>query len=180
MLLPKPERAARFEENRLMHADARTRIAADQLEVVRALVGNEIAPDGFDRARIQAAADALLLKRAHSVARAWPELARSLGPTFDERFARYARSQPMLQGVGPMLDGRRFAHLLAREGHLADDASVEVLAFDARNRVNGDGVAARRRIWIGAAFLRQSVRLIIAIRLPLFGERWINLPLKFL
>jgi hypothetical protein len=147
---------------------------------LRALVGNEIAPDGFDRARIQAAADALLLKRAHSVARAWPELARSLGPTFDERFARYARSQPMLQGVGPMLDGRRFAHLLAREGHLADDASVEVLAFDARNRVNGIGVAARRRIWIGAAFLRRSVRLIIAIRLPLFGERWINLPLKFL
>ena len=160
-----------------MHADARTRIAADQLELVRALVGNEIAPDGFDGPRIQAAADALLKKRAHSVARAWPELAGSLGANFEERFARYARSRPMLQdGVAPLLDGRRFAHSLAREGHLVDDASVEVLTFDVRNRVNGDRVVARRSIWIGAAFLRQSLRLIIAIRLPLVGERWINLP----
>jgi hypothetical protein len=180
MLLRKPERAARYEDNRLMHTDARTRIAAGQLELVRALVGNEFAPEGFDSLRIQAAADALLLKRAHSVARAWPELARSLGATFDERFARYARSRPMLQDGGPMLDGRRFAHSLARGGHLADDASVEVLAFDVRNSVKGDKVVARRSIWIGAVFLRQSLRLIIAIRLPLFGERWINLPLKFL
>src|SRR6185503_7314713 len=104
-LLPKPECAARFEDTRLMHTDARTRLAAGQLELVRALVGDGIAPEGFDGPRIQAAAGALLQKRAHSVARAWPDLARSLGSAFDERFARYARSRPIFQGGGPMLDG---------------------------------------------------------------------------
>jgi len=162
-----------------MHTDARTRLAAGQLELVRALVGDGIAPEGFDGPRIQAAAGALLQKRAHSVARAWPDLARSLGSAFDERFARYARSRPMLQGGGPMLDGRRFAREIASAGPLADDAAVEVLAFDVRNRVKGDRVVARRNIFIGTAFLRRSLRFVIAIRLPAVGEWWIKVPLKF-
>ena len=162
-----------------MHTDARTRIAADQTGLVRALVGNGIAPKGFDGSRVQAAAGALLLKRAHSVARAWPSLARSLGPKFDERFAEYACSRPTLQS-NPMLDGRAFARVLAGDGRLDDDAAAEVLAFDVRHRASGDRILARRGIWIGAALLRHSRRLNIAIRLPLFGERWISVPLKFL
>jgi hypothetical protein len=142
-------------------------------------VGDGIAPRGFDASRVQAAAGALLRKRAHSVARAWPGLARSLGPWFDERFTEYAQARPILQS-GPIVDGRTFARALARDGHLADDAASEVLSFDIRHRVSGDRVIPRRGIRIGAAFLRQSLRLIIAIRLPLFGEHWISVPLKFL
>jgi hypothetical protein len=42
-----------------MHIDARMKLAAAQSELVRALVGNEIAPGGFDGSRIQATAEAL-------------------------------------------------------------------------------------------------------------------------
>lgn len=163
-----------------MHTDARTRLAAAQLELVRALVGNEIAPPEFDRLRIQATADALLLKRSHSVARAWPRLARSLGPAFEECFAQYARSRPILQEGGPLADGRAFARALARVGALADDAALEALAFDLRYRVSAERVIARRGFSFGAALLKRSVRFVIAARLPLCGERWISVPLKIL
>lgn len=161
-----------------MHIDARKRLAASQLELVRALVGNEIAPAEFDGPRIQAAADALLLKRSRSVAHAWPGLARSLGPAFDERFALYASSKFIRHEGGPLADGREFAHELAREGALADDAVLEALAFDLRYDVSLEGALARRGISFRGALLKQSLRLIIAIRLPLLGERWFSVPLK--
>lgn len=163
-----------------MHIDARKRLAAAQLELVRALVSNEIAPAEFDSSRIQATADALLLKRAHSVAHAWPGLARSLGPAFDERFALFAQSGPIAQGGGPLADGRAFARAVSRAGALAEDAALETLAFDLRYRVNSERIIARRGFSFGAALLKQSLRIIVGIRLPFLGERWISVPLKIL
>jgi len=163
-----------------MHTDARKRLAEAQLELVRALVSNEIAPAEFDSSRVQATADALLLKRSHSVAQAWPGLARSLGSAFDERFALYARSRHILQEGGPLTDGRAFARTLARAGALTDEAALETLAFDLRYHVSPERVIARRGFWFGAAVLKQSLQFTIAMRLPLFGERWINVPLKIL
>ena len=163
-----------------MPNDARKRLAAAQLELVRALVSNEIMPAEFDSARIQATADALLLKRSHSVAHAWPGLARSLGSSFDERFAVYARSRPIVQEGGPLADGRAFARDLARAGDVPDATALETLAFDLRHRVSSDRVIARRGFSIGAALLKQPLRFTIAIRLPLLGERWISVPLKIL
>lgn len=163
-----------------MHTEARKRLAAAQLELVRALVSNEIAPAEFDSSRIQATADALLLKRSHSVAHGWPGLARSLGSAFDEHFAAYARSRPIVHEGGPLADGRAFARALARAGVLADEAALETLAFDLRYLVSSERVIARRGVSFGAALLKQSLWFVIAIRLPLLGERWINVPLKIL
>jgi hypothetical protein len=163
-----------------MHTDARTRLASSQLELVQALVGNGAKPAEFDASRIQATADALLLKRTHSVARSWPSLARSLGPAFDERFSNYARSRPPLHDGGPLADGRAFARAVAQDVALADDAALEALLFDLRYRISEERVVARRGFFFGLAQLNQSQRLVIGIRLPLFGERLINLPLQIL
>lgn len=163
-----------------MHTDARKRLAAAHLELLRALVRDEIAPAEFDSSRIQTTADALLRKRSHSVANAWPRLARSLGSEFDERFALYARSRPIVQEGAPLADGRAFARTPARAGALADEAALETLAFDLRYHVSSERVIARRGFSFGAALLKQSLRFIIAIRLPLVGERWISVPLKIL
>lgn len=161
-----------------MHSGARNRIAAAQLELVRALVSNDAAPAEFDRLRIQATAEALLLKRAHSVARTWPALARALGPTFDERFAQYARSEPISDERGPLADGRAFARSLACERALSDEAALETIGFDLRYRVGGESVRPRRGVSLCAKLLKQPRRLIIAVRLPVLGERWIKIPLK--
>ncbi|MEK6288484.1 MAG: hypothetical protein AABO57_22430 [Acidobacteriota bacterium] len=160
-----------------MYSDARRRLAAAQLELVRALVSNEIAPAEFDNSRIQATADALLLKRAHAVAGAWPSLARSLGSAFDDRFALYSRSRPVVQEGGPLADGRAFARELARAGAVQDDVALETLAFDLRHRVSSDRVIARRGFSFGASLLKQPLRCIIGIRIPLLRERWISIPL---
>ena len=134
----------------------------------------------FDSSRIQATANALLLKRARSVAHAWPQLARSLGAAFDERFAQYGESHPIAQEGSPLADGRAFARSLHRAGALADEALLETLRFDLRYRVRSERVIARRGFSFGAGLLKQSLRFVVAFRLPLLGERWLNIPLKIL
>ncbi len=163
-----------------MHIDARKKLAAAQLELVRALVGRESASAEFDSSRIQATANALMLKRARSVAHAWPELARSLGAAFDERFAQYGESHPIAQEGSPQADGRAFARALRRAGTLADEALLETLRFDLRYRVRSEKVTTRRGFSFGAGVLKQSFRFVVAFRLPLLGERWINISLKIL
>lgn len=162
-----------------MHSDTRTKLAVEQLELVRALAGHVPAPAEFDGSRIQAAADALLQKRSHSVARVWPEIARSLGDTFANHFALYAGSHPLPED-GALADGLLFVRTLGRQVRLGDDAALELLSFDLRHRVRADGTIARRGFYFGSALLRESLRRIIAIRLPLLGESWIRIPLKIL
>ena len=163
-----------------MHIDARKKLATAQLELVLALVGRERATAEFDSARIQAAANALLLKRARSVAHAWPQLARSLGAAFDERFAQYGQSHPIEQQDSPLADGRSFVRWLRRAGSLADEALIETIRFDLCYRVRSEKVIARRAFSFGAGLLKQPLRFVVAFRLPLLGERWLNIPLKIL
>jgi hypothetical protein len=168
-----------------MHIDGRKKLAAAQLELVRALTGRAHAPAAFDCVRIQATARTLMLKRARAVSHVWPQLARSLGATFDEQFALYAQSHPIAREVGAhedgaLADGRSFARALSRAGALADEALLETLRFDLRYRIRSETVTARRGFSIGAVVLKQSLRFVVAVRLPLLGERWLNIPLKIL
>jgi len=163
-----------------MHTDARKNLAAAQLELMRALTSGERPPAGFDASRIQATADLLRLKRARSVAHQWPRLARSLGPAFLDRFALYAQGHPAEQEGGALAEGRAFARAIARAGALADEAALELLAFDLRYRISRERAIARRGISFSVRLLKQSLRLVIAIRLPVLGERWLNIPLKIL
>jgi len=162
-----------------MLTDARQRLAEAQTELVRALVCHEAAPTEFDEARIRVTADTLLMKRARAVAHAWPRLARALGLMFDDRFAAYARLTATPES-GPLVDGRAFARTLERAGELTDEARCETLAFDARYKLCGQRIIARRRFAFGAMRLKSSARLVIVIRLPMIGERWLNLSLKIL
>jgi hypothetical protein len=162
-----------------MLTDARQRLAEAQTELVRALVCHADAPVEFDPSRIRVTADTLLMKRARAVAHAWPRLARALGPMFDDRFAAYARLTAA-PASGPLVDGRAFARTLDGCGELTDEARCETLAFDARYKLCGERIMARRRFGFGATRLKSSARLVIIIRLPLVGERWLNLSLKIL
>lgn len=162
-----------------MPTDARQRLAEAQTKLVRALVGYADAPTAFDAARLRVTADTLLMKRARTVAHAWPQLARALGPIFGARFAAYARLRAMPES-GPLVDGRAFARMLERAGELTDEARCEMLAFDARYKLCGQRRATRRWLAFGATWLKSSARLVIVIRLPLVGERWLNLALKIL
>ena len=54
------------------------------------------------------------------------------------------------------------------------------MAFDLRYRVGAGGVITPRHFSFGALLLKQSLRFIVAIRIPMLGDRSISVPLKIL
>ena len=156
-----------------MSDDARQRLAHAQAQLLGALVAGTDTPAGFDTERLAAAAASLASKRARAVARAWPRLVSAMGDEFAARFASYARVHPLTQ-AGPLADGRAFVDWLARAGLLSDEGRREAFAFDARYRVGKDGLAYRRGPLLRFLRLKEARRLIVVIRLPFVGERWLS------
>jgi hypothetical protein len=155
----------------------RAGLADRQIALVSALVAGGEMPEGFDAARLQAAAAALERKRAMATARAWPKLAQALGQRFRDRFADYARTTPLPSKGGPLLDGRTFARWLAARGELPEASRLQALGVDLRYTVSPKGLFPRRGPALKAAFLNRPWRLVVAVRLPWLGEHWLSIPL---
>jgi len=160
-----------------MSAEGRARLSAQQAELLRALAGDGPPPADFDAARLRATAEALASKRAQAVARAWPALAGALADRFREHFDRHARQSPLPEVGGPLADGRSFARMLARQRELPDAGRREALAVDLHFRSTRRGLVPRRGPAVAATFLREARRLIVAVRLPWLGARWLSIPL---
>jgi hypothetical protein len=157
-----------------MSEDARQQLAAMQAQLVRALVEGAAAPADFDRERLAAAAESLRSKRAHTVARLWPQLASAMGGAFAMRFADYARAHPLSHDGNALADGRAFVDWLERAGLLSDEGRLEAFAFDARFQIRKDVITPRRGAWLRVGRFKALRRLIIVIRLPFIGERWLH------
>jgi hypothetical protein len=146
----------------------RARLAAEQAALVRALVGGGPVPGGFDPDRVRATATALAGKRARAVARAWPGLAAELGPDFTRWFLADAAGRPPPARGGALADGLAFADALARERRLPGNARVERLLARAR--------LSTRPVRLGAAVAGPPRRLVVTVRAPGLGERWLSVP----
>jgi hypothetical protein len=157
-------------------SDARRRLEEEQARLLRALAGHAAPPEEFDAARVRAAAEALAHKRARALARAWPGLARALGENFAGRFAAFAAVTPLPRAGGPLADGRAFAAHLVDRGGLPDAGRLEALAVDLHHRRTPDGLKPRRGPAFKAARLRESRRLVLAVRLPWLGEHRVSIP----
>ena len=94
---------------------ARDELGARQASLVAALVAGAAAPAGVDAERVRIQATALLRKRGRGVARAEPELAAALGPSFGAVFADYARGLPQ-EGCSAD-DAAAFARYLMSSEH---------------------------------------------------------------
>jgi hypothetical protein len=147
----------------------RERLAAEQAALVRALVGGGPVPPGFDPGRVRATSAALARKRAREVARAWPALAADLGEGFTCSFLAYAAGRPPPATGGALADGLAFARAMAREGRLRGDARVERLLAAAR--------LSTRPARLAVAATGPPRRLVVTLRLPGLGERWLSVPL---
>jgi hypothetical protein len=155
---------------------SRADLARRQAALVSALVGDEPPPPGFDRARVRSAAAGLRAKRAHAIAKAWPRLARALGPDLAAEVERHVRRLPSAPASGPLGDGRALARSLAAEGRLPWEGRLELLAAELRYRWPADGRRLVRRAGAGAAWRRSPAGLVVAVRLAGLGERWLRLP----
>ena len=144
-------------------------LAAEQAALVRALVDGGPVPGGFDPERVRATAAALARKRAREVARAWPGLAAELGADFTGRFLADAARRPPPARGGAVADGLAFADALAREGSLPGSARVERMAARAQ--------LSTRPVRLAATLAGPPRRLVVVVRAPGVGERWLSLPL---
>jgi hypothetical protein len=114
-------------------------LAARQAALVAALVAGAPAPPGFDPARVRAAADALLHKRAGEVAAAWPLLRTSFGSGWAAAFAAWAAGRPP---GGALRDGWDLARAT---GDLDPLAAAELAEREVRWRYDGVSPPRRRR-----------------------------------
>jgi len=156
---------------------SRAELARRQAELVSALVGEEAAPPGFDGSRVRTAAAALRAKRSNAIAKAWPQLARALGPEFQSVVEQHVRRMPSAPSSGPPGDGRTLAAWLAAEGRLPWEGRLELAAANIRYRWPADGRRLPRRVGGAVVWRRSPVELVAALRLPGLGERWLRLPI---
>jgi hypothetical protein len=147
----------------------RARLAAEQAALVRALVGGGPVPAGFDPERVRATAAALGRKRAGEVARAWPLLAAELGDDFGEWFLAFAARRPPPRRGGALADGLAFARALARAGRLPANARPEAMVAAAH--------LSTRPARLAAAVAGPPRRLVVTVRAPALGDRWLSVPL---
>jgi hypothetical protein len=155
-----------------MSTEARTKLAAMQVNLVAALVGDATVPPGFDSGRLNSAAISLRTKRARAVARAWPCLRQEIG----EHFAAFAANTPLPREGGPLADGRAFANWLEQRGKLPEAARLQMIAVDLRYVRKRDALTPRRGPCIKLMRLPSSKRLAVALRLPGLGEHWFSVP----
>jgi ribosomal protein L34E len=152
---------------------AREIMAEAQASLVRALARGAPVPAGFDTERVREAAVALVSKRRRWVERAWPGLAAALGESFRSRFESWARQNPMGLEANPLADGRRFAEALLAAGEFPDPAREELLVFELRYRLTGEGLVRRRGLTLKT--MRTGSSRLLAARLP--GGRILRLRL---
>ncbi|PWU10245.1 MAG: hypothetical protein C5B50_25870 [Verrucomicrobia bacterium] len=92
------------------------RLHETQLALAQALLGVGPIPKGFDATQVALAATAMRIKRMHSAARTWPELARHLGEDYGLLFAEYAATHPVQRT--PRADVLEFGQFLAQRHKL--------------------------------------------------------------
>jgi hypothetical protein len=132
---------------------SREALADLQAALVAALVAGTAIPPGFDPARVRAARNALLRKRAGEVAATWPALRIRYGPQWIGAFGSFAATRPTR---GALRDGWDFARFTSARGEphhdatvvdaAVEDAAVELAIREATWRYDGSTLPRRRRV----------------------------------
>ena len=156
--------------------EARARLKAQQSALVNALMTGGAVPAGFEVSCLRTAALSLTRKRARAMAHAWPTLAQELGDRFHERFSVYAQANALPRDGGPRADGRAFVRWLQAKGELPEAVRVHALAVDLRYASTRHGLVPRKWPVVRVALLGRPRRLVVAMRLPWFGELWWRFP----
>jgi hypothetical protein len=96
------------------------------------------------------------------------ELAAELAAIAAAPLAGAARRPPTARG-GALADGLAFARALARQGGLSPDARVEAMLAAA--------ALSARPVRLAATLAGPPRRLVVTVRAPGLGERWLTVPL---
>ncbi|AXB43486.1 hypothetical protein [Amycolatopsis albispora] len=97
---------------------SREHLAAQQADLLRALLADGTPPPGFDTDRVAVEVRALRAKRRRVVAYLRPDLAQELDDRFTPLFDEYAAAHPREEGVRMRQDAENFANWLTAKGEL--------------------------------------------------------------
>jgi hypothetical protein len=96
--------------------DQRASLAAQQAELLEALLSDGPLPPGFDADRVRAQSRALVAKRRAVVSRQHPELVERLGERFSALFEQYCRDHPPRIPSNRRKDAENFHRWLVAQG----------------------------------------------------------------
>lgn len=97
---------------------ARANLAAQQAELLAALVAEGAEPPGFHVERLRTQSQVLRAKRRRVVSRHCGELEQQLGEEFPSLFEQYCREHPPRAGATARDDASRFREWLVQRGVL--------------------------------------------------------------
>ena len=110
--------------------DRRAQLDAREAELIRALHGGE-PPPGLDERMIALASAGITRKRMRQLARTCPALRRDVGPSYEERFTAFAKTNPP-RDRGAIADALAFGRAVASEQALTKAAIKELLIIVVR------------------------------------------------
>nr|WP_297351449.1 hypothetical protein [uncultured Caldimonas sp.] len=136
-------------------------LAEQQSRLLAALASGGQVPPGFSREHLGLASRVLAHKRAHTAARAWPDVA----PWMATHFEAYARDVPPPHHGGPLADARFFVQWLEARGATSAELQRQALAIDLRHARRGHGLVPRRGPYVRLVRLRGGAGYCIGLRL---------------
>jgi hypothetical protein len=145
---------------------ARHRLASMEAEFIRSLSADGPYSSGSDLRGMRAISELLRAKRVRTMARAWPELASVLGNGLAERATDVLAGTPLPSGDQALQDGLIVARHLEAAGPIPDNLRLRMLGVGLQYRRKRGLLVQRPRPALGFAYLRQSGRLICALRVP--------------
>jgi hypothetical protein len=155
---------------------ARQRLASLEAEFIRTLSADGPYSSGSDLRGMRATSQLLRAKRVRIMARAWPELVDVLGNGLAERATEALARTPLAPGDHAAQDGLMVARHLEAAGPIPDSLRLRMVGIRMRYR-NKEGLLVQRRgPALGFAYLRQSGRLICALRVP--GFRLLTISIR--
>lgn len=145
---------------------ARHRLATQEAEFIRTLSAGGPDSSDSDLRGMRATSQLLRAKRVRTMARAWPELTSVLGNGLAERANDVLAGTPLSPGDHALQDGLMVARHLEAAGSIPDSLRLRMLGIRLHYCEKKRVLVQRRGPASGFTYLRESGRLIFALRLP--------------
>jgi hypothetical protein len=158
--------------------EARRRLASMEAEFIRSLLAGGPYPAGADLRGMHATSELLRSRRVRHIAKAWPEVAELLGKTFRERAIELLAGDGPRQPAHAVQDGLTLALQLEAEGPIPDRLRLRLLTVQLRYRRQRGRLVRRPGPAVGWTYMRQSRRLVVALRIPGLALQTISVPIR--
>ena len=154
----------------------RHRLASMEAQFLRSLSAGGPYAVGSDARGMRATSQLLWAKRLRTMTRAWPELATMLGQGLNARATKMLAGIPLPPGDHAIQDGLILARHLEAAGPIPDSLRLRMFSVKLGYGWQRGRLVRRARPRLGCTYLRESGRLLCALRMP--GRRLVSISVR--